>query len=231
MTCLRRMSSTGQRRHLNLGLLNLSPCFCNWIAEPSFFTESFVSDTAHNLVLHTICRFPVGFIPEFVVLSEVTNKVTALTCICRKWELLLLNCLEAASLSNMLLLPKLSAQHAYSPSSSLTEPLLFGLVICFTPVLASPVSPGRAWPCDWVWGQNWLACPLLSLLFAFLSWNTNTMAGGVAIVLWPWGQMAQAKGGETGRWEPGLWCYMWIIPAVDYSPISFLSMKIKVVFI
>lgn len=125
MPCLRRTSSTGQRRHLNLGLLNSSPCFRNWIAEPSFFSESFVSDTAHNLVLHTICRLPVGFIPEFVVLSDVTNKVTALTCICRKWELLLLNCLEAASLSNVLLLPELSAQHAFSPSSSLTEPLCY----------------------------------------------------------------------------------------------------------
>ena len=66
-------------------------------------------------------QFPVGFIPGFVVLSDVTNKVTALTCVCRNRELLLLNCLEAASLSNVLLLPELSAQNAYFSSSSLTE--------------------------------------------------------------------------------------------------------------
>ena len=76
--------------------------------------------------LHTICRSPVNFIPGFVVPSDVTNKVTALTCICRKRELLLINCLEAASLCKVLPLPELSVQHAYPPSSSLTE-LLCGL--------------------------------------------------------------------------------------------------------
>lgn len=122
MTCLRQMGSIGQRKHLNSGLLNSCPCFGTEL-QSRFFSESFVSDTAHNLVLHTICRSPVSFIPGSVVPSDITNKVTALTCICRKRELLLLNCLEAASLCKVLPLPELSVQHAYSPSSSLTEPL------------------------------------------------------------------------------------------------------------